>query len=57
MEGGGFGTLGMENSPPVLGVEARTVNQEKVCQPSGSGTVKVKAFGLQETTELQVQEQ
>lgn len=57
MEGGGFGILGMENSPPVLGVEARTVNQEKVCQPSGSGTVKVKAFGLQETTELQVQEQ
>lgn len=57
MDSGGFGTLGMENSPSVLGVEARTVSQEKVYQPSGSGTVKVKAFGLQETTELQVQGQ
>lgn len=57
MDSGGFRTLGMENSPPVLGVEARTVNQENVCQPSGSGIVKVKAFGLQETTVLQAQGQ
>lgn len=57
MDSGGFRTLGMENSLPVLGVEARTVSQEKVCQPSGSGTVKVKAFGFQETTVLQVQGQ
>lgn len=55
LESGGFGTLGMENSSPVLGMEARTINQEKACQPSGSGTVKVKAIGLQETTIFQVQ--
>lgn len=56
-ESGGFRTLKMKDSPEVLGVEARTVNQEKVCQPSGPGTVKVKATRLQETTILRVQGQ